>query len=34
LDTNPHIGSSFSDFLKEEGIYEDVNAHAIRRVLA
>jgi hypothetical protein len=31
---NPHIGSSFSDFLKEEGIYEDVTAHAIKRVLA
>lgn len=31
---NPHIGSFFSDFLKEEGIYEDVTAHAIKRVLA
>jgi hypothetical protein len=31
---NPHIGSSFSDFLKEEGIYEEVTAHAIKRVLA
>jgi hypothetical protein len=31
---NRHIGSSFSDFLKEEGIYEDVTAHAIKRVLA
>lgn len=31
---NPHIGSSLSDFLKEEGIYEDVTAHAIKRVLA
>ena len=31
---NRHIGSSFSDFLKEEGIYEDVTRHAIKRVLA
>jgi hypothetical protein len=31
---NPHIGSSFSDFLKEEGIYEEVTAHTIKRVLA
>ena len=31
---NRHIGSSFSGFLKEEGIYEDVTTHAIRRVLA
>ena len=31
---NPHIGSAFSDFLKEEGIYEEVTAHAIKRVLA
>jgi len=29
-----HIGSSFSGFLKEEGIYEDVTAHATKRVLA
>jgi antitoxin HicB len=34
MSRNPHIGSSFSDFLKEEGIYEDVTAHAIKRVLA
>ncbi|HXQ42773.1 MAG TPA: hypothetical protein VN821_15990 [Candidatus Udaeobacter sp.] len=31
---NKHIGSSFSDFLKEEGIYEDVTTHAVKRVLA
>jgi antitoxin HicB len=31
---NPHIGSSFSDFLKEEGIYEEVTVHAVKRVLA
>ncbi len=29
-----HIGSSFSNFLKTEGICEDVTAHAIKRVLA
>ncbi len=28
------IGSSFDSFLKEEGIYEDVTAGAIKRVLA
>jgi DNA-binding Xre family transcriptional regulator len=28
------IGSSFDDFLKEDGIYEAVNAQAIKRVLA
>jgi antitoxin HicB len=28
------IGSSFDDFLKEEGIYEGVTARAIKRVLA
>ena len=31
---NKHIGSSFSDYLKEEGIYEDVGARAVKRVLA
>lgn len=28
------IGSSFDDFLKEEGIYEDVTAGAVKRLLA
>jgi DNA-binding Xre family transcriptional regulator len=28
------IGSSFDDFLKDEGIYEEVTARAIKRVLA
>lgn len=28
------IGSSFDDFLKEEGIYEEVTAAAIKRVIA
>jgi antitoxin HicB len=27
------IGSSFDDFLKQEGIYEQVTARAIKRVL-
>lgn len=32
--SNPHRGSSFDDFLKEEGIYEEVTATAMKRVLA
>jgi antitoxin HicB len=28
------IGSSFDGFLKEEGIYEEVTARAIKRVIA
>lgn len=32
--TNKHIGSSFEDFLKEEGIHAEATAHAIKRVLA
>jgi hypothetical protein len=28
------IGSSFDDFLKEDGIYEGVTARAIKRVIA
>ena len=28
------IGSSFDDFLKEEGIYEGVTARAIKRVIS
>jgi antitoxin HicB len=28
------IGSSFDDFLKEDGIYEDATARAIKRVLS
>src|SRR4051812_14995350 len=31
---NAHIGSSFDDFLKQEGIYEEVTARAIKRVIA
>lgn len=29
-----HIGSSFGDFLKEDGIYEEAHSIAIKRVLA
>lgn len=29
-----HIGSSFDDFLKEDGIYEEAHSIAIKRVLA
>jgi antitoxin HicB len=32
--TNPHVGSSFDDFLQEEGIRDAAHAHAIKRVLA
>jgi DNA-binding phage protein len=28
------IGSSFDEFLKEDGIYEEVTARAIKRVIA
>jgi hypothetical protein len=28
------VGSSFDDYLKEEGIYEEVTEHAMERVLA
>ncbi|HNN12911.1 MAG TPA: hypothetical protein PKL78_05095 [Anaerolineales bacterium] len=28
------VGSDFDDFLKEEGIYEEVQAVAIKRVIA
>jgi hypothetical protein len=29
---NKHIGSKFEDFLKEEGIFEEVEAAARKRV--
>lgn len=32
--TNPHIGSSFDSFLKEEGIFDATQAVAVKRVLA
>ncbi len=31
---NAHIGSDFNDFLREEGIYEEVEAGAIKKVVA
>ena len=31
---NPHAGSSFDDFLKKDGIYEEVQARALKRALA
>jgi|APCry1669189070_1035195.scaffolds.fasta_scaffold49395_2 antitoxin HicB len=31
---NRHEGSSFDDFLKDEGIYEDVEAAAVKKVIA
>jgi len=32
--SNKHIGSPFSEFLDEEGIRDEVEAHAIKQVLA
>jgi antitoxin HicB len=32
--THSPIGSSFEDLLKEEGIYEEVQAQAVKEVLA
>ena len=31
---NPHIGSSFDEFLEKEGVHEAVQTTAIKRVLA
>jgi antitoxin HicB len=31
---NPHTGSSFDEFLKDQGMYEDVTAKALKRALA
>ena len=31
---NPHIGGSLDDFLKEEGVYEETQAQAIKEVVA
>ena len=28
------VGSSFDEFLKDEGIYEEVTARAVKRVIA
>ena len=32
--SNDHIGSDFDDFLREEGILEEVEALAIKKVIA
>jgi|CZKI01.1.fsa_nt_gi antitoxin HicB len=34
LKSNPHIGSDFDPFLREEGIYEEVEATALKKVIA
>lgn len=31
---NPHLGGTFDDFLREEGIYEAVQTTAMKRILA
>ena len=31
---NVHVGSDFDDFLREEGIYDEAQAMAVKRVLA
>ena len=32
--SNPHSGTGFDDFLKEEGIFEEVQAKALKRALS
>ena len=34
MNKNPHIGESFESFLREDGIYDEVTATAIKRTLA
>jgi antitoxin HicB len=34
MNKNPHIGSSLDDLLEEEGILTEVNAIALKRVIA
>lgn len=34
MTTNPYIGSSLDDLLEEDGILDEVDAIAIKRVLA
>ena len=39
MNTKPQVnpeytGGSFDDFLREEGIFETVNAHAVKKVIA
>ena len=32
--SNPHVGSDFDAFLREEGVYDEAEAIAVKRVLA
>lgn len=32
--SNPRTGSNFDDFLKEEGIYDEVTAKALKRAIS
>lgn len=34
VENNPHIGSSLDEFLKVDGLYDEVNAVAIKRSIA
>lgn len=34
MNKNKHIGSNFDDFLKEEGLFDDASAIAVKRVIA
>lgn len=34
MSDNPHIGESFESFLRDEGLYEDVSATALKRSIA
>ncbi len=34
MSDNPYSGSSFDDFLQEEGLYEECSAIALKRVFA
>jgi antitoxin HicB len=31
---NPHVGTNFDDFLKDEGMFEEVQAKALKRALS
>lgn len=32
--SNPHSGSSFDDFLRDEGIFDEVTAKALKRAIS
>ena len=32
--SNPHLGSDFDDFLREEWLYDEAQAVAVKRMLA